>query len=62
MIYVYDCENCGRFEYPQRFAADPLETCPYCGSHKIARLPIPVGVIYLASGFTKRAKERPYDD
>lgn len=48
--YLYECEECGRFEEFQKITADPLEECPDCGSEvkKIIGSP---GIIFKGSGF-----------
>ena len=48
--YLYECENCGRFEEFQKITADPLEECPECSSEvrKIIGSP---GIIFKGSGF-----------
>ncbi len=48
--YLYECEECGRFEKMQRITEDALESCPECGSDvkKIIGNP---GIIFKGSGF-----------
>ncbi|HKL12832.1 MAG TPA: FmdB family zinc ribbon protein [Halanaerobiales bacterium] len=48
--YLYECENCGRFEEFQKITDDPLQKCPECGEEvkKIIGSP---GIIFKGSGF-----------
>ncbi len=48
--YLYECENCGRFEEFQKITDDPLQKCPECGEDvkKIIGSP---GIIFKGSGF-----------
>lgn len=48
--YLYECENCGRFEEFQKITDDPLQDCPECGGEvkKIIGSP---GIIFKGSGF-----------
>ena len=48
--YLYECENCGRFEKMQKISEDALEKCPECGGEvkKIIGNP---GIIFKGSGF-----------
>ncbi len=60
--YLYECENCGRFEEFQQSTEEVLEECPECGRpvKKIIGAP---GVIFKGSGFYstdygKKAKQK----
>ncbi|MCF8001334.1 MAG: FmdB family transcriptional regulator [Halanaerobiales bacterium] len=48
--YLYECDNCGRFEEFQSITEDSLENCPECGESvkKIIGAP---GIIFKGSGF-----------
>ncbi len=48
--YLYECENCGRFEEFQKITAEPLKKCPYCGA-KVKRIIGQPGIIFKGSGF-----------
>lgn len=49
--YHYRCSNCGHsFDFFQKFADDPLTTCPECEG-TIRRVPQPVGVVFKGSGW-----------
>ena len=49
--YSYHCDSCGHdFEAVQRFADEPLNECPQCGS-AIRRVIQPVGVVFKGSGW-----------
>lgn len=49
--YTYKCSGCGvNFELFQKFADDPLETCPSCGG-SVRRVIHPVGVVFKGSGW-----------
>jgi len=49
--YTYRCDTCGHgFEAVQRFADEPLQECPECGS-PIRRVIQPVGVVFKGSGW-----------
>ncbi|ACL69065.1 FmdB family zinc ribbon protein [Halothermothrix orenii] len=48
--YLYECENCGRFEHFQKITDDPIETCPECGG-KVRRIIGSPGIIFKGSGF-----------
>ena len=51
--YEYLCQTCShRFETWQKMTADPLTTCPECGS-SIRRVVYPAGVVFKGSGFYK---------
>jgi putative FmdB family regulatory protein len=48
--YLYECNECGRFEEIQKISDDPLKKCPECGKdvRKIIGKP---GVRFKGSGF-----------
>jgi len=49
--YHYRCSDCGHsFDFFQKFADDPLTTCPECGG-TIRRVVQPVGVVFKGSGW-----------
>ncbi len=48
--YLYECENCGRFEEFQKITAEPLSKCPHCGG-KVKRIIGQPGIIFKGSGF-----------
>ena len=49
--YEYECESCGvHFDRRERFAAEPLKTCPECNS-PVHRVIQPVGIIFKGSGW-----------
>ncbi|MFW5998535.1 MAG: FmdB family zinc ribbon protein [Bacillota bacterium] len=48
--YLYECEECGKFEEFQKISDDPLEKCPECGSD-VKKLIGNPGVIFKGSGF-----------
>ncbi len=48
--YLYECEECGRFEKMQSIKAEPLSECPQCGS-SVKRIIGSPGVIFKGSGF-----------
>lgn len=48
--YLYECENCGRFEEFQKISDSPLEKCPECGG-KTKRIIGKPGIIFKGSGF-----------
>jgi putative FmdB family regulatory protein len=51
--YDYLCQTCShRFETWQKMTAEPLTTCPECGS-PIRRVLYPAGVVFKGSGFYK---------
>lgn len=64
--YHYRCSDCGHsFDYFQKFAEDPLTTCPECGG-PIRRVPQPVGIVFKGSGWyvtdsrdSKRSTDAP---
>lgn len=48
--YLYECENCGRFEEFQKITDDPLQKCPKCGGD-VKKLIGSPGIIFKGSGF-----------
>ncbi|MFW6035359.1 MAG: FmdB family zinc ribbon protein [Halothermotrichaceae bacterium] len=48
--YLYECENCGRFEKFQKITADPLDKCPDCKGD-VKRIIGAPGIIFKGSGF-----------
>lgn len=48
--YLYECENCGRFEEFQKITADPLKECPECKA-AVKRIIGAPGIIFKGSGF-----------
>jgi len=48
--YLYECENCGRFEEFQNIKDDALENCPKCNG-KVKRIIGSPGVIFKGSNF-----------
>jgi putative FmdB family regulatory protein len=48
--YLYECENCGRFEEFQNIKDDALDECPECGK-KVKRIIGSPGVIFKGSNF-----------
>jgi putative FmdB family regulatory protein len=49
--YRYRCADCGNeFDQYQKFADDPLTTCPSCEG-RIRRVIQPVGVVFKGSGW-----------
>ncbi|MTI59724.1 MAG: FmdB family transcriptional regulator [Firmicutes bacterium] len=48
--YLYECENCGRFEEFQKITEEPLETCPKCDG-AVKRIIGSPGIIFKGSGF-----------
>jgi len=48
--YLYECDECGRFEEFQKISAEPLKECPECGS-KVKRIIGSPGIIFKGSGF-----------
>ncbi|MFW6282263.1 MAG: FmdB family zinc ribbon protein [bacterium] len=48
--YLYECENCGRFEEFQKITDDSLESCPRC-SASVKRIIGAPGIIFKGSGF-----------
>ena len=51
-VYTYRCENCGiQFDQTQKFADDPLTTCPECKKKTLHKVYTPVGIVFKGSGF-----------
>lgn len=48
--YLYECNNCGRFEEFQKITADPLTECPQCKG-EVKRIIGAPGIIFKGSGF-----------
>ena len=48
--YLYECDECGRFEKMQKITDDPLEECPECSSD-VKRIIGSPGVIFKGNGF-----------
>ncbi|MGM0602218.1 MAG: FmdB family zinc ribbon protein [Bacillota bacterium] len=48
--YLYECENCGRFEEFQNIKDDPLKECPECGG-EVKRIIGAPGIIFKGSNF-----------
>ena len=48
--YLYECENCGRFEEFQNIKDEALEDCPQCGG-EVKRIIGAPGVIFKGSNF-----------
>ncbi|MDI3548251.1 MAG: hypothetical protein PWR10_1903 [Halanaerobiales bacterium] len=48
--YLYECENCGRFERFQKISDKPLEECPDCKG-SVRRIIGAPGIIFKGSGF-----------
>ncbi|MGP3778413.1 FmdB family zinc ribbon protein [Halanaerobium saccharolyticum] len=48
--YLYECENCGRFEEFQNINDDALEECPEC-SGEVKRIIGSPGIIFKGSNF-----------
>ena len=48
--YLYECDECGRFEKMQKISENKLEECPKCGNEvkKIIGNP---GIVFKGSGF-----------
>lgn len=49
--YLYECDNCGRFEEFQKITDEPLAECPECGSPVKRIIGGAPGVIFKGSGF-----------
>lgn len=49
-IYLYECEECGRFEEFQKISDDALQECPDCG-REVRKIIGNPGVIFKGSGF-----------
>lgn len=52
-IYDYECVDCGRFEATQPITAEPLTTCPTCGSAVKRLISFNPNIIFKGSGFHK---------
>lgn len=48
--YLYECEECGRFEKFQKITDDPLKKCPKCEG-KVKKIIGSPGIIFKGSGF-----------
>ncbi|MFP4015712.1 MAG: FmdB family zinc ribbon protein [Halanaerobiales bacterium] len=48
--YLYECENCGRFEEFQKITSEPLSECPDCKG-EVKRIIGAPGIIFKGSGF-----------
>lgn len=48
--YLYECENCGRFEEFQNISEDALDECPEC-SGEVKRIIGSPGIIFKGSNF-----------
>lgn len=48
--YLYECENCGRFEEFQSINDDALDKCPECGED-VKRIIGSPGIIFKGSNF-----------
>jgi putative FmdB family regulatory protein len=48
--YLYECENCGRFEEFQNINDPALKKCPKCGA-PVKRIIGTPGIIFKGSGF-----------
>lgn len=48
--YLYECENCGRFEEFQKITDDSLTECPECEA-PVKRIIGAPGIIFKGSGF-----------
>ncbi len=59
--YLYECEECGRFEKLQKISDDPLEECPECGAG-VKRLIGSPGIIFKGSGFYVNKKKKSEDN
>ncbi len=62
--YLYECENCGRFEKFQKITDDPLKECPEC-QEPVRRIIGAPGVIFKGSGFystDSRTKKNAVDN
>lgn len=54
MVYRYRCQKCGIFELEQKISEDALSKCPTCGNDVYRIVTGGAGIIYNASGFTKK--------
>ena len=51
-LYTYRCRTCEhQFDVRQKFADDPLTTCPECGEEQLRKVINQVGVVFKGSGF-----------
>ena len=51
-LYEYRCNNCGHeLEARQKFADEPLLTCPNCEQDELFRVVQAAGVVFKGSGF-----------
>ncbi|MFW6280659.1 MAG: FmdB family zinc ribbon protein [Halanaerobium sp.] len=48
--YLYECEECGRFEEFQNIKDDALEECPKCG-REVKRIIGAPGILFKGSNF-----------
>ncbi len=48
--YLYECDECGRFEKMQGIKEDPIEGCPTCG-REVRRIIGAPGIVFKGSGF-----------
>ena len=48
--YLYECEECGRFEEFQNIKDDAVEKCPNCG-RKVKRIIGAPGILFKGSNF-----------
>jgi putative FmdB family regulatory protein len=48
--YLYECENCGRFEEFQNIKEDALDECPECKG-EVKRIIGSPGIIFKGSNF-----------
>ncbi|SFL39156.1 FmdB family zinc ribbon protein [Halanaerobium salsuginis] len=56
--YLYECENCGRFEEFQNITDDALEKCPKCDG-KVKRIIGAPGIVFKGSNFyVNQAKKK----
>ncbi|HEX2953003.1 MAG TPA: FmdB family zinc ribbon protein [Bacillota bacterium] len=58
-IYDYNCEKCGRFELMQSIKAEPLTTCPTCGSAVKRLISFNPNIIFKGPGFYKTDNRKP---
>ncbi|MFW5992470.1 MAG: FmdB family zinc ribbon protein [Halanaerobiaceae bacterium] len=49
--YLYECEECGRFEEFQKITDEPLTECPECSSNVKRVIGGAPGIIFKGSGF-----------
>ncbi len=48
--YLYECEECGRFEKMQGIKEEALDECPNCG-RDVKRIIGAPGIVFKGSGF-----------